>query len=83
MIEDRISIPDYLDKLENHLEVNKKDFVKEKCTVILLVGVINCRNTRSDLTGYIAVLQKPNSKTDCELQTVSNLIKLKRMQNKK
>lgn len=40
--------------------------------------IINCRNTRSDLTGYIAVLQKPNSKTDCKLQTVSNLRKLKR-----
>lgn len=47
--------------------------------------VINCRNIRSegsDTTGYIAVLQKPNSKTDCKLQTVSNFSKLKRMQNK-
>lgn len=75
-----------MDKLENHLEVSKEDFIKEKCKVTVLVGVINCRNIRperSDLTGYIAVLQKPNSKTDCKLQTVSNLSQLKSMQNKK
>lgn len=75
-----------MDKLENHVEESKKDFIKEKCKVIVLVGVIDCRNIRSersDSTGYIAVLQKPNSKTDCKLQTVSNFSKLKRMQNKK
>lgn len=86
MIENRFRIQNYLDKLENHLEVNKKDFIKEKCKVIVLVGVINCRNIRSEgsgLTGYIAVLQKPNSKTDCKLQTVSDLSKFKRIQNKK
>ena len=34
MVEDRIRIQNYLDKLENHLEVNKKDFIKEKCSRI-------------------------------------------------
>lgn len=75
-----------MDKLENHVEVSKKDFIKDKCKVVVLMRVINCRNIRSersDSTGYIAVLQKPNSKTDCKLQTVSNFSKLKRMQNKK
>lgn len=75
-----------MDKLENHLEVNKKDFIKEKCKVIVLVGVIDYRNIRSeksDLTGYMVALQKPNSKTNCKLQTVSDLSKVKRMQNKK
>lgn len=33
MVEDRIRIQNYLDKLENQLEINKR-FIKEKCKVI-------------------------------------------------
>lgn len=43
MIEDRIRIQNYL---ENHFEVNKEDFIKEKCKVTVLVGVISCRKIR-------------------------------------
>lgn len=72
MIEDKIRIQNYLDKLENHLEVNKKDFIKENSKVILLNGSNQ--------------LQKHKIRFNwvhCKLQTVSNLRKLKRMQNKK
>lgn len=34
MTDDRIRIQNHLDKLENHVEVSKKDFIKEKCKVI-------------------------------------------------
>lgn len=33
MVEDRLKIQNYLDKLENPLEINKKGFIKEKCKV--------------------------------------------------